>query len=81
VFGRPIRQCGKEAFYFKCRGHKSQTQEIDQRGGEEGGGKKPEPGGEKGQTKEPTRRLQEKPASTFKTSGPEDEKKVELKKS
>lgn len=30
VFGRAIRQCGKEVFYFKCRGDKSQTKETDQ---------------------------------------------------
>lgn len=84
MFGRAIRQCGKEVFYFKCRGDKSQTQEIDQGKKKKPtklkNKKKPEPGGEKGQTKEPTRRLQEKLASTFKTSGTEDEKKADLKK-
>lgn len=73
-----MRQCRKEVLYFRCRGDKSQTQEVDQ-GGKEREKRKPEEGREKGKTKEPTKRLQEKLASTF--SGTEDEKKADLKKS
>lgn len=56
---RPIRQRGNEVFHFKCRGGKSQTQETDQRKKKKTKIEKTEAGGEKGQTKEPTRRLQE----------------------
>lgn len=52
--------------------HKKQTRERGKRK------RKPEQS-EKGETKEPTKRLQEKVASTF--SGTEDEKKADLKKS
>lgn len=72
-----MRQCGKEVFYFKCRGDKSQTR--SRLGRQEREERKSEGGREKSQTKEPTKRLQEKLASTF--SGTEDGKKADLKKS
>lgn len=67
----------KGSFLFQVAGRqKPNTRSRLGRGEREK--RKPE-GSEKGKTKEPTKRLQEKVASTF--SGTEDEKKADLKKS
>lgn len=82
MFGRPIRQCGKEVFQFKCRGDKSQTQEIDQ-------GKIKEKEKQRNQNQEEREVRQRSQQgdckknwqALFKASGTEDEKKADLKKS
>lgn len=68
----------KGSFLFQVQGRQKPNTRSRLVSGEREKGK-PEGGREKGKTKEPTKRLQEKLASTF--SGTEDEKKADLKKS
>lgn len=74
ALGILIRQCGKQVIYFKCRGHKK----PDTRNRPS---KKKEPGGEKGQTKEPTGRLQENWQAISKVVESRMKKKGDLMKS
>lgn len=73
VLGILIRQCGKQVSYFKCRGDKKPNTRNRP-------GKKKKPG-EKGQTKEPTGRLQENWQAISKVVESRMKKKADLMKS
>lgn len=68
---KTLRQCGTEVIYFKCRGDKSQTQEIDQKKKKKNRNQNQEERkADKGANKETARKL----AGNFGSGGTEDGK-------